>query len=66
MLSLFQVLCCNPVPGTILESSVEFGGRRRQPAEANVCTTRQDLAAVINFNFGITCGKRDSRYLDYS
>ena len=35
--------------------------RRQEP----ICE-RPDLAAVVNFNFGVSCGKRDSRLDDSS
>jgi len=65
-----QALCCNPVPGDLLSvraglitsgdplgdgGSVEPEGRNEPICE------RQELAAVVNFNFGVSCGKRDSR-----
>jgi len=37
------------------------GGRpQSRPRREPICE-RQDLAAVVNFNFGVSCGKRDSR-----
>lgn len=65
-----QALCCNPVPGDLL--SVRAGlitsgdplgdGGSFEPEGRNepICE-RQELAAVVNFNFGVSCGKRDSR-----
>lgn len=64
--ALAQVLCCNPVPGDLLQTRVGLitGGNTLGDGgtvvDDGVCET-QKLAAVINFNFGVTCGKRDSR-----
>ena len=63
-----QVLCCNPVPGDILETraglitSADPLGDAGVSPDLPICQ-RPDLAAVINFNFGVSCGKRDSRYV---
>jgi hypothetical protein len=74
---MLQELCCNPVPGDILEvrlgliaetdplgdfadGGIPRVGEPDQSEELPICE-RPELAAVINFNFGISCGKRDSR-----
>ena len=65
-----QVLCCNPVPGDLFAvrlgivtennplgdpNDIVFGG-----GPEGVCSDPK-LAASTNFDFGVTCGKRDSR-----
>jgi len=65
-----QTLCCNPVPGTILETRIglvtgadplgDFGSPDPEIPGPEICLQPQ-LRAVINFDFGVTCGKRDSR-----
>ena len=67
---IFKTLCCNPVPGDLLSVRAGLitgrdplgdGGRpQSRPRREPICE-RQDLAAVVNFNFGVSCGKRDSR-----
>jgi len=69
-----QVLCCNPVPGDLLSVRAGLitsrdplgdGGSaetpRRDKLRREPICERQELAAVVNFNFGVSCGKRDSR-----
>lgn len=78
-----QTLCCNPVPGDLLETRLglvtgdnplgddsDYGyddydydeDDEFQPSgkKVAICEAPQ-LKAVVNFNFGVTCGKRDSR-----
>ena len=66
-----EALCCNPVPGDLLSVRAGLitsrdplgdGGSAESPRgrQEPICE-RQELAAVVNFNFGISCGKRDSR-----
>ena len=69
-----KVLCCNPVPGDLLSVRAGLitsrdplgdGGSaetpRRDKLRREPICERQELAAVVNFNFGVSCGKRDSR-----
>jgi hypothetical protein len=66
-----QTLCCNPVPGDIFSTRLGIisGGdplgemdqfSEKAFSEDGVCEN-PDLVATINFNFGLACGKRDSR-----
>jgi len=79
-----QTLCCNPVPGSILQpklqlraglvnfddplgdgeddpnSQVEGEGIGGRGQTLQICDS-PDLKAVVNFDIGLTCGKRDSR-----
>ena len=49
-----QSLCCNPVPGDLLRTALD-----RHPQE-ELCAV-PDLAATANFEFGLACGRRDTR-----
>jgi len=54
-----QVLCCNPVPGDLFTSHLE-DELSDNNLDQGICGN-PDLAATINFEFGLACGKRDSR-----
>ena len=65
-----QVLCCNPVPGDIFAVRLGIVTENNPLGDPNdiafsggpegVCNDPK-LAASTNFDFGVTCGKRDSR-----
>ena len=69
------MLCCNPVPGDLLTVRAGLitsgdplgdggsGGDQDLGDGGSVepICEMQELAAVVNFNFGVSCGKRDSR-----
>jgi len=55
-----QVLCCNPVPGDLFTSHLDDQIYDENLLDQGICA-HPDLAATINFNFGLACGKRDSR-----
>jgi len=61
-----QVLCCNPVPGSMIQLRIGLItggdplGEDSDPPELTMCENDR-LSAVVNFDFGVTCGKRDSR-----
>ena len=49
-----QSLCCNPVPGDVFRTALDL-----DPLE-DLCAN-PDLAATANFEFGLACGRRDTR-----
>ena len=58
------MLCCNPVPGdllTVRAGLITSGDPLGDGGSVEPICEMQELAAVVNFNFGVSCGKRDSR-----
>lgn len=63
-----QMLCCNPVPGDLFETRIGIiteddplgDGDIDVERTIEICEDPQ-LRATINYGFGLTCGKRDSR-----
>jgi hypothetical protein len=86
-----QKVCCNPIPGDIMEPAAETLSLRAglitgdnplgggggfdeddpfgednftefgNDNEVGELSKRPDMAAIVNFEHGTTCGKRDSR-----
>jgi hypothetical protein len=66
-----QTLCCNPVPGDLFSTRLGVITGDNPLGDANQFSSKvfvddgvcenPDLVATINFDFGLACGKRDSR-----
>ena len=53
-------LCCDPVDNEIFEDTLRSSVNLKSNTEEEVCL-QSDLAATIDFEHGVVCGKRDSR-----